>query len=209
MVSSESPVTRSPTCLLRSRTVQPRACRRQARSTRAGIDFGAGVSALLLIVAALTNTPWLVAVVLASIGVSAAFGLRYSIYGVIWRRIVKVAQPRSSRAGARVSATVRAGPREHGARPVTHRLRPGRTARRLAVRPRGRRAPEPPRDHRLLPGLPPVLPALVGPRPSDSVLGPSRLDGQPPHHRTDQLPLSQAGRHGRGWRRRVLGAQRR
>ena len=29
--------------------------------------------------------------VLLSIGVSAAFGLRYSIYGAIWRRIVKIA----------------------------------------------------------------------------------------------------------------------
>ena len=29
------------------------------------------------------------AVVLASIGISAAFGLRYSIYGVVWRRLAK------------------------------------------------------------------------------------------------------------------------
>jgi hypothetical protein len=57
-----------------------------------GHRFGAGVSAVLLIVAAVTNMPWLVAVVLVSIGVSAAFGLRYSIYGVIWRRIVKLAR---------------------------------------------------------------------------------------------------------------------
>jgi hypothetical protein len=56
-----------------------------------GHRFGAGVSAILLIVAAVTNTPLLVAVVLVSIGVSAAFGLRYSIYGVIWRRIVRIA----------------------------------------------------------------------------------------------------------------------
>jgi uncharacterized protein DUF4395 len=52
-----------------------------------GHRFGAGVSAILLVVAFLTGTPWLVAIVLASIGVSAAFGLRYSIYGAIWRRI--------------------------------------------------------------------------------------------------------------------------
>ena len=52
-----------------------------------GHRFGAGVSAVLLIVAFLTNTPVLVALVLLSIGVSAAFGLRFSIYGVIWRRI--------------------------------------------------------------------------------------------------------------------------
>jgi hypothetical protein len=57
-----------------------------------GHRFGAGLSSILLIVAALTNTPWLVAVALLSIGVSAAFGLRYSIYGVIWRRIVRVAR---------------------------------------------------------------------------------------------------------------------
>jgi Domain of unknown function (DUF4395) len=57
-----------------------------------GHRFGAGVSAVLLIVATVTQTPWLVALVLLSIGVSAAFGLRYSIYGAVWRRIVKVAK---------------------------------------------------------------------------------------------------------------------
>ncbi len=57
-----------------------------------GHRFGAGVSAVLLIIAFVTNTPWLVALVLLSIGTSAAFGLRYSIYGAIWRRIVKVAR---------------------------------------------------------------------------------------------------------------------
>lgn len=57
-----------------------------------GHRFGAGVSSLLLIFAAVTNAPWLVAVALASIGVSAAFGLRYSIYGAVWRRIVRVAR---------------------------------------------------------------------------------------------------------------------
>jgi hypothetical protein len=57
-----------------------------------GHRFGAGVSSLLLILAAATNSPWLVAVALVSIGVSAAFGLRYSIYGAIWRRIVRIAQ---------------------------------------------------------------------------------------------------------------------
>jgi hypothetical protein len=56
-----------------------------------GHRFGAGVSAILLIVAFLTGTIPLVALVLLSIGVSAAFGLRWSIYGVIWRRIVRVA----------------------------------------------------------------------------------------------------------------------
>lgn len=52
-----------------------------------GHRFGAGVSALLLIGSFVTG--WVPGVVLAllSIGVSAAFGLRWSIYGVIWRRI--------------------------------------------------------------------------------------------------------------------------
>jgi Domain of unknown function (DUF4395) len=56
-----------------------------------GHRFGAGVSAVTIIGAALTQSPWVVAVVLGSIGVSAAFGLRYSVYGVAWRRIVRVA----------------------------------------------------------------------------------------------------------------------
>src|SRR4051795_10261317 len=54
-----------------------------------GHRFGAAVSATLLIVGFLTGTPLLVAVVLASIGVSAAFGLKDLIYGVAWRRIAK------------------------------------------------------------------------------------------------------------------------
>jgi uncharacterized protein DUF4395 len=57
-----------------------------------GHRFGAGISSLLLILAAVTTTPLLVALALASISVSATFGLRYSIYGVIWRRIVRVAR---------------------------------------------------------------------------------------------------------------------
>jgi len=56
-----------------------------------GHRFGAGVSALLLIVAFVANQPWIVPLVLVSIGLSAAFGLRYSIYGAIWRRIVRIA----------------------------------------------------------------------------------------------------------------------
>jgi hypothetical protein len=56
-----------------------------------GHRFGAGLSAILLIVAFLANLPILVLVAFLSIGVSAAFGLKYSIYGAIWRRIVKVA----------------------------------------------------------------------------------------------------------------------
>src|SRR5213593_2265434 len=57
-----------------------------------GHRFGAGLSSILLLVAALVNAPWLVAVALLSIGVSAAFGLRYSIYGAIWRQIVRIAR---------------------------------------------------------------------------------------------------------------------
>lgn len=54
-----------------------------------GHRFGAGLSAVLLIVSFVTG--WVPGVLLAllSIGTSAAFGLRYSIYGVIWRRIAR------------------------------------------------------------------------------------------------------------------------
>lgn len=54
-----------------------------------GHRFGAGLSAGLLVVAYAIQAPLLVAVALASIGVSAAFGLRWSIYGAIWRRIAR------------------------------------------------------------------------------------------------------------------------
>ncbi len=57
-----------------------------------GHRFGAGVSAVFLIAAVVADAPWLVAIVLVSIGVSAAFGLRYSIYGAVWRRLVKLAR---------------------------------------------------------------------------------------------------------------------
>jgi hypothetical protein len=54
-----------------------------------GHRFGAGLSALLLVASFVTG--WIpgVALALLSIGTSAAFGLRYSIYGVIWRRIAR------------------------------------------------------------------------------------------------------------------------
>jgi hypothetical protein len=55
-----------------------------------GHRFGAGVSAIVLLAAFALDAPILVAVALLSIGVSAAFGLRWSIYGAIWRRIVRV-----------------------------------------------------------------------------------------------------------------------
>jgi hypothetical protein len=54
-----------------------------------GHRFGAGVSALLLLASFAAG--WVPGVVLAllSIGTSAAFGLRYSIYGAIWRGIAR------------------------------------------------------------------------------------------------------------------------
>ena len=57
-----------------------------------GHRFGAGLSAVLLLAAFALQAPALVAVALASIGVSAAFGLRWSIYGAIWRRIARALQ---------------------------------------------------------------------------------------------------------------------
>jgi Domain of unknown function (DUF4395) len=65
---------------------------RAARIDPRGHRFGAGISALLLVAATATNSPWLVVIVLVSIGVSGAFGLRYSVYGAVWRRIVKLAR---------------------------------------------------------------------------------------------------------------------
>jgi hypothetical protein len=55
-----------------------------------GHRFGAAVSGLLLVGSFLLNAPIGVAIALASIGVSAAFGLRWSVYGMAWRRIVRV-----------------------------------------------------------------------------------------------------------------------
>jgi hypothetical protein len=55
-----------------------------------GHRFGAGVSAIVLLAAFVLNAPALVAAALLSIGVSAAFGLRWSVYGAAWRRIVRV-----------------------------------------------------------------------------------------------------------------------
>ena len=54
-----------------------------------GHRFGAALSALLLIAAFGTGTTVVVALALLSIGVSAAFGMRYSVYGMIWRRLVR------------------------------------------------------------------------------------------------------------------------
>jgi hypothetical protein len=57
-----------------------------------GHRFGAGVSAIILVLAVVLQAPSLVIVAFLSIATSAAFGLKYSIYGAIWRRIVKVAK---------------------------------------------------------------------------------------------------------------------
>jgi hypothetical protein len=54
-----------------------------------GHRFGAAVSAGILIVAFLAGAPALIGAVLLSIGVSAAFGMRYSVYGMLWRRLVR------------------------------------------------------------------------------------------------------------------------
>jgi hypothetical protein len=55
-----------------------------------GHRFGAGVSAVVLVGAFLLDAPWAVGLAFLSIATSAAFGLRYSIYGAAWRRLVRV-----------------------------------------------------------------------------------------------------------------------
>lgn len=57
-----------------------------------GHRFGAATSALILLGSFATGWVPGVALVLLSIGVSAALGLRWSIYGAIWRRIVRLAR---------------------------------------------------------------------------------------------------------------------
>jgi hypothetical protein len=59
-----------------------------------GHRFGAATSAVLLIAALATAQPAVVAFVLLTIGISAALGMRYSIYGVFWRRLVRLLQLR-------------------------------------------------------------------------------------------------------------------
>ena len=54
-----------------------------------GHRFGAALSALLLVGSWWLNQPLGVAIALLSIGTSAAFGLRWSIYGAIWRRLAR------------------------------------------------------------------------------------------------------------------------
>jgi hypothetical protein len=52
--------------------------------------FGAGISAIGLVLGFLGDARWVVPVILLSIGVSAAFGMRWSIYGAAWKRLVPV-----------------------------------------------------------------------------------------------------------------------
>jgi hypothetical protein len=54
-----------------------------------GHRFGAGIAAGLLGFAYLAQAPGVVALVLLSIGVSAVFGMRYSVYGLAWRRLAR------------------------------------------------------------------------------------------------------------------------
>ena len=77
---SAVPATAAAAALPPARMIDPR-----------GHRFGAGLSAIILIDSFSAGFVPGVAVVLASIGVSAAFGLRWSIYGAIWRRIVRIA----------------------------------------------------------------------------------------------------------------------
>ena len=56
-----------------------------------GHRFGAGLSAILIAASFVLNQPLGVLLAFLSIAVSGAFGLKYSIYGAIWRRIVKLA----------------------------------------------------------------------------------------------------------------------
>src|SRR3954454_14907895 len=57
-----------------------------------GHRFGAGVSAMILSGSVALNAPLLVLGAFLSIATSAAFGLRYSIYGAAWRRIIRLAR---------------------------------------------------------------------------------------------------------------------
>ena len=91
-----------------------------------GHRFGAGLSAILLIASFVAG--WVPGVFLAllSIGTSAAFGLRYSIYGAIWRRVARALKLPQGRARARIPAPVRPDARQRCADPVARRFRCGR-----------------------------------------------------------------------------------
>ena len=55
-----------------------------------GMRLGAGISSLLLVAGFLADARWIVPLVLLSLGASAAFGMRYSIYGIAWKRLVPI-----------------------------------------------------------------------------------------------------------------------
>jgi hypothetical protein len=57
-----------------------------------GHRFGAGASVVILACSYLLNAPIGVLLVLVSIGISAALGMRWSIYGMIWRRLARAAR---------------------------------------------------------------------------------------------------------------------
>ena len=139
-----------------------------------GHRFGAAVSALILVASFVAGWVPGVLLVLLSIGVSAAFGLRYSIYGVIWRRIVKIAglgktepeheyPPRFAQTLGSIALILSLLSFALGATTLGWVLALG-----VAV------APGPARGDRLLPRLQAVLPALVDPRRRDVDLDPRR-----------------------------------
>jgi hypothetical protein len=55
-----------------------------------GMRFGAGISAVALVAGFFGDAQWVVPLMLLSIGSSAVFGMRWSIYGAVWRRLVPV-----------------------------------------------------------------------------------------------------------------------
>ncbi|HUG49357.1 MAG TPA: DUF4395 domain-containing protein [Candidatus Limnocylindria bacterium] len=62
-----------------------------------GHRFGAALSVVVLAVAFLTSQPLVVALIAVALGVSAAFGTRYSALGRPWplvRRVLRLASPR-------------------------------------------------------------------------------------------------------------------
>ena len=156
-----------------------------------GHRFGAGLSAIVLIGAVVADVPAVVALVLLSIGASAAFGLKYSIYGAIWRRLAKAFSlpkvepeheypPRFAQVLGSVALILALVAFALGAATVG-----------WGLRARGGRAPDTPGDDGLLPRLPVVLPALVGAGSRDADLDPWALRRPQPGARsaTDHVPL--------------------
>ena len=145
-----------------------------------GHRFGAGLSAILLVASFAAG--WVPGVFLAllSIGTSAAFGLKYSIYGAIWRRIVRIA--RLGKAEPEHEYPPRFAQTLGSVALILSLLAfvVGCDDARLGLRACRGRAAGRARIDGLLPGLPAVLPALVGSvgrdlaldaRPRDEVRG--------------------------------------